>query len=322
MKKYNKFLLILASSAGLVVGAPLLSVSCMTVDKEKINLSKFNVIKKNYEIPVYEFSKVGTIFNKSINYRMYVTDEKGNKTIKEVSQSLWDYYNYIEGEVTRIFDGDTIEIKVTKQPNPKPGGKVLHVPTTMKLRIPMIDTLEENTPEVGKEEKELAKKDHAYAEKLIPIGSKVRVISSNWSEKTYDRFVGYVFFGKNFERQFDIEMLAGGYTLARLDTTKVISEFIADLSKESTEAKEIRSYLLPYAAYAINYGILNRKGFYGEVANMRSPYELSSKYLEHGQGMVDFSLSILHYNYWKKPKLATKKNNIYRYLEQINQNKK
>lgn len=80
--------------------------------------------------------------------------------------------------------------------------------------------------------------------------------------------------------------------------------------------------MLPYAAYAINYGILNRKGFYGEVANMRSPYELSSKYLEHGQGMVDFSLSILHYNYWKKPKLATKKNNIYRYLEQINQNKK
>lgn len=101
---------------------------------------------------------MGTIFNKSINYRMYVTDEKGNKTIREVSQSLWDYYNYIEGEVTRIFDGDTIEIKVTKQPNPKPGGKVLNVPTTMKLRIPMIDTLEENTPEVGKEEKELAKK--------------------------------------------------------------------------------------------------------------------------------------------------------------------
>ncbi|MBN0970650.1 thermonuclease family protein [Mycoplasma phocoeninasale] len=303
--------LILGIAAPIVmVGLPISAISCST---EKLTAE---TIKLNTEDNVYvkssvnDYKNVGRIFDNEVSYRI----RKDGQRIT-VKQSLWEYFNYIEGEIVSLADGDTMTVRVTQQPKVLPNGRTINLPNIIRIRIPLIDTLEENTPNVGEEEKALAHIDSEYARGLLPVGTKVRVISKNWTDKTYDRVVGSVFFGENFARNFAIEMLAAGYTLARI-STEDINDFIADYNKPEGQPRNLYSYTLPYAAYAINYGILNKKGFYGEPHNFKDPYVLASKYQEHGSDLIDSSLFILHPSLWSKSTIKpNEENNIYKFLK-------
>jgi lipoprotein, possible nuclease len=88
----------------------------------------------------------------------------------------------MEGEITKVVDGDTVYARITKLPK-----KIGNYSTTfkvgqiIKLRIPSIDTLEEHVPnkEVDPVEKAYALRDHAFAESLLPVGTKVIMVSPN-----------------------------------------------------------------------------------------------------------------------------------------------
>ncbi|WP_369085723.1 hypothetical protein AB5V95_02060 [Metamycoplasma spumans] len=282
---------------------PVAMVSCQKGDPL---VSKFNYTGMP---KVNEIHKVGSIFDNETT----VTDLEGN----EQKVTLWDYFHAVEGEIISTADGDTITIRVTKQPNKLPSEKnPVVVDEVMRLRISNIDTLEENTPGVSDREKSLAAIDHEFADSLV-LNQKVRVISQNWSNKTYDRHVANVFFGKDYQRNFGVEMLANGYTLARLDRIDY-GIFLAKYEENRLFSDpDIRSLLMPYLAYAINDGYENKKGFYGAPINLANPMALSQEYAEHDKDMINNSSMILRPEYLPYPNLAKPKNNIYKYFEKL-----
>ncbi|TPI03086.1 thermonuclease family protein [Mycoplasma struthionis] len=301
---------------------PIVAISCKGKEKENKALTEDDIklvakservqklINDSYPVDFSDYKNVGKVFDKVVKQK--VRDENGN--IVEKSISLWDLFNYAEGTISKLADGDTVRVRITNPPKPR-GGTKFDIPEEISIRIPMIDTLEENTPSATPRERELAAMDSAYARTLLPVGTKVRVVAAEgWSSKSFNRFVAYVFFGENFTRNFGIEMLAGGYTLARLEGNDAFV-FSNYLDTPAETAKSIRAYLLPYAAYAMNEGILKKRGFYGAPTSFDGPYVLTKEYKDHGQSMVDNSLPILHPKLWEKPSLANEKNNIYKVLE-------
>ncbi|AXE60557.1 hypothetical protein DA803_00380 [[Mycoplasma] phocae] len=299
-----------------MIGFPIFAISCAS-NKLNSEIIKLNTKDNLYQkFDVTDFHNVGKIFDTKVKYNI-----RKDGIRVPVEQTLWEYFNYAEGEIVNLADGDTMTVRITQQPKILPNGSTITLSNTIKIRIPLIDTLEENTSNVGEEEKRLAHIDSEYARSMLPVGAKVRMISKNWNDKSYDRVVASVFFGENFTRNFAIEMLAAGYTLAKIEKVNVI-DFLADYNKPEDEARELYSYTIPYAAYAINYGILNKKGFYGEPHNFKDPYVLASKYLEHGEALINSSLFILHPSLWAKNAIkSNSENNIYKFLESKNQNK-
>lgn len=305
MKKILKFLPL----ASVIV--PTIMISCQ--QKEPLTPENSSANIKTFEFKglpkMYELDKVGSIFdNKTI-----VEDLNG----KEHEITLWDYFHAVEGEITHLADGDTVTIKVTKQPKKLPFEETpVVVNEVMSLRISNIDTLEENTNKVSDRERSLAEMDHKFADSLL-LGQKVRVISENWSKQSYNRFVANVFYGENFNRNFGVDMLANGYTLARMETI----DFNIFSSKYKTNRlisdPDIRSLLMPYLAFAINYGYQAKKGFYGDPVNLASPLALSREYAEHDKDMINNSDMILRPEYLPYPNLAKPSNNIYKFFEKI-----
>ncbi|TPR54650.1 thermonuclease family protein [Metamycoplasma neophronis] len=260
----------------------------------------------------YELDKVGTIFDNII--QISDSDEK------KYNVTLWEYFHAVEAEVTHLADGDTITVRVIKQPVKLPTeAQAVVVPETMSIRIANIDTLEENTNNVSERESSLAKMDHAFADSLV-LGQRVKLISSNWTTKSYNRFVANVFFGENYSKNFGIEMLANGYTLARLNTIDFNSFKYGYQNKTLLENPNISSFLMPYLAYAINSAAYEKKGFYGANVGINSPAQFSLEYEEHDKNMIDHSSMILRPEFLIKPGLATYKNNIYKFFEKLEKN--
>ncbi|AZG68398.1 hypothetical protein [Mycoplasma struthionis] len=320
MKKITKFL-VSSSLLSATTLVPIAAISCAKKDEGTSALTKNdikleaksenvkNLIKASYPVDFSDYKHVGKVFDQEVKQR--IRNDSGEIVSRQIK--LWDLFNYAEGEITRIADGDTVRVRITKQPKAVASGRI-EIPDEISIRIPMIDTLEENTPSATPRERGLAKMDSDYAKSMLPLGTRVRVVAENWASKSYNRFVAYVFFGDNFERNFGIEMLAAGYTLARLDGNEAFA-FSNDLDLPQENAKPIRSYLLPYAAYAFNEGILEKRGFYGAPTSFANPYVFSKEYKDHGVSIVNSSLPILHPKLWEKPSLANEKNNIYKVLE-------
>ena len=101
------------------------------------------------------------------------------QTRKQDSQYLKNILKHIEID---FIHGDTVYAKITKLPKEIGNYKTtFKVGDIIKLRIPSIDTFEEHVPgqEVDPVEKAYALRDHAFAESLIPVGTKVRMVSPN-----------------------------------------------------------------------------------------------------------------------------------------------
>lgn len=318
MKKL-KLLIPIVSISSLMSSFSLLSVSC--TDYEKTKLLEHPDNKEGFNgLPLKEYSKVGKLLNQKVTQKAQ-SDEKpdpqtGLPKFKEYTETYWDWFHSMEGEITKVVDGDTVYAKITKLPK-----KIGNYSTTfkvgdiIKLRIPSIDTFEEHVPgqEVDPVEKAYALRDHAFAESLIPVGTKVRMVSPNWSSKTYDRYVADLFFGENFERNFSTEMLAGGYTLPRLPWNhEYLASFRANYNKKIKEM--FTDLILPYLAYAFNDGIAKKRGFYEK--DFKNPYQFSANYKSHGTSLISESEGILSSKFSKYKK--TKENQLFRWIQHTN----
>ncbi|MCV3753465.1 hypothetical protein OF364_01375 [Mycoplasma enhydrae] len=318
MKKNEKKWLGLFSIVPMIA-MPLVAISCVNWKKIEKDLK----INDTYPIKIQDIDKVGTMFDQQITYSEF---DKVAGTEKEVTKTLWEYFSFIEGEVLKVSDGDTLSIKVTKgNPNGKPKKDEV-----IKVRIPLIDTLEENTKDVKEREKNLAHLDSNYARSILPNGTKVRLISEDgWVNLSYDRHVGYLFFGENFQKNFSIDMLSNGWTLPRFNDS-ALKDFIGDFNKK--DKKNIISYLLPFAAHAFNKGYLENKGFYnkngvdieleGKKVNIKinNPIELAKEYVSHGETLINTAYKIMYPSQIPK-QYFDPQNNIYEFLRN-NQNKK
>lgn len=329
MKKL-KLLIPIVSISSLMSSFSLLSVSC--TDYEKTKLLEHPDNKEGFNgLPLKDYSKVGKLLNQKVTQKAQ-SDEKpdpqtGLPKFKEYTETYWDWFHSMEGEITKVVDGDTVYAKITKLPK-----KIGNYETTfkvgdiIKLRIPSIDTLEEHVPnkEVDPIEKAYALRDHAFAESLLPVGTKVRMVSPNWANKTYDRYLADLFFGENFERNFSTEMLAGGYTLPRLPWN---GEYLASFrSNYNHKIKETYTDLiLPYLAYAFNDGIAKKRGFYNwknkelkqaGLEYFKNPYQFSANYKSHGTSLISESEGILSSKFSKYRK--NEKNQLFRWIQHTN----
>lgn len=328
MKKL-KLLIPIVSISSLMSSFSLLSVSC--TDYEKTKLLEHPDNKEGFNgLPLKEYSKVGKLLNQKVTQKAQ-SDEKDPQTglpkLEEYTETYWDWFHSMEGEITKVVDGDTVYARITKLPK-----KIGNYSTTfkvgqiIKLRIPSIDTLEEHVPnkEVDPVEKAYALRDHAFAESLLPVGTKVRMVSPNWANKTYDRYLADLFFGENFERNFSTEMLAGGYTLPRLPWN---GEYLASFrSNYNRKVKETYTDLiLPYLAYAFNDGIAKKHGFYNwknqelkqaGLKYFKNPYQFSANYKSHGTSLISESEGILSSKFSKYRK--NEKNQLFRWIQHTN----
>lgn len=328
MKKL-KLLIPLVSISSLMSSFSLLSVSC--TDYEKTKLLEHPDNKEGFNgLPLKEYSKVGKLLNQKVTQKAQ-SDEKDPQTglpkLEEYTETYWDWFHSMEGEITKVVDGDTVYARITKLPKTIGNySTTFKVGQIIKLRIPSIDTLEEHVPnkEVDPVEKAYALRDHAFAESLLPVGTKVRMVSPNWANKTYDRYLADLFFGENFERNFSTEMLAGGYTLPRLPWN---GEYLASFrSNYNRKVKETYTDLiLPYLAYAFNDGIAKKRGFYNwknqelkqaGLKYFKNPYQFSANYKSHGTSLISESEGILSSKFSKYRK--NEKNQLFRWIQHTN----
>lgn len=288
-----------------------LAVSCVKTPKDVLSLKDKQLNSSFNNLKMSEYQKVGTIFDKqvTINAKNPITDKIESRTT-----TLWELFQYLEGEVVRVTDGDTLVIRITKQPYAREGTNPpadLQIGTEISVRIPFIDTLEEHTHgdnTVDPEEKRLALQDHEFAEKLLPVGTKVRLVSDNWSNKTYNRYTAAVFFGEGYQRNFSTEMLAGGYTLPRLAND--VGGRFRTYFKMDVKAS-VSSYILPFLAYAYNEGVHEKRGFY--QSEVKDPYDLASKYKSHGEGIIEAGRYILS-QYYIQSGEVNEQTNIFKWL--------
>lgn len=319
MKKFKLFISV-ASVATIITPISLLSLSCKA-DYEKTKLLDHPNNKEGgfNSLPLENYSKVGRLLDKKVTKKVK-SDKKdpitGLPILKEYTETYWDWFHSMEGEITNVVDGDTVDVKITKVPK-KIGDSDFSFKEgeVIRLRIPTIDTFEEHLPggkEIDPIEKQYALRDHAFAESLIPVGTKVRMVSSNWINKTYDRYVADLFFGENFERNFSMEMLSNGYTLPRLTWD---GEYLASFRKNyNKKNKEIFTDLtLPYLAYAFNDGIAKKRGFYEK--DFKDPYVFSSHYKTHGD-LIGENEGILSSKFSKYSK--THKNQLFKWIQNMN----
>ena len=328
MKKL-KLLIPIVSISSLMSSFSLLSVSC--TDYEKTKLLEHPDNKEGFNgLPLKEYSKVGKLLNQKVTQKAQ-SDEKDPQTglpkLEEYTETYWDWFHSMEGEITKVVDGDTVYARITKLPKTIGNySTTFKVGQIIKLRIPSIDTLEEHVPnkEVDPVEKAYALRDHAFAESLLPVGTKVRMVSPNWANKTYDRYLADLFFGENFERNFSTEMLAGGYTLPRLPWN---GEYLASFrSNYNRKVKETYTDLiLPYLAYAFNDGIAKKRGFYNwknqelkqaGLKYFKNPYQFSANYKSHGTSLISESEGILSSKFSKYRK--KEKNQLFRWIQHTN----
>ncbi|MGX9395194.1 thermonuclease family protein [Mycoplasma sp. 1781] len=312
MKKIKLFLL------APIFTFPLLSVSCQNEKtKEYYDNLKLNA---TFLFEPSNYHSVGKTLDNVIETEIIDDVEKG--TTKKIALSLWENFGAVEGQVTQVFDGDTIEVTIKKNLTSK---TTFENGQKIKIRIPLIDTLEQNTKGTTERERKLSNLDSAYVENILQ-GKNVRLVSDNWSNNSYSRYVAYVFFGDSFEKNFSIEMLANGWTLPRIGALD-FKTFVNDYEK--TEKSAVLSYLLPYAARAFNDGYFNNKGFYakegvnisvgGQDLNLKFklPVDLSKEYQAHGSDLINDAYQFMYpFNIEKKnkQKFVNPQNNIFEFL--------
>ncbi|QJG66919.1 thermonuclease family protein [Mycoplasma phocoenae] len=296
MKTKNKLKLNLFKGALAVTAfasLPLMTISCNKLDQ--------NLVK---EINEYDYN----IGNK-LNQKVAIKEFDENKNIIETKKTYWNAFGYIEGTVTRVYDGDTFSFMPDHPMDESEKTKGL------KVRCKYIDTPESigpHTPSATELEQSYSDRDTEFAKSLI-LGKKVRVIGRR-TDRTYDRMTGITFFGDNFERCFELEMLKNGFT-------------VSTLSKEDTSDYRIQydsnvkdTYMGLFAkdfAYAQNYGVLNKQNFFNEFNTAEDL--CNTVYSAHGNAWNDHG----YYKYLtNSPSAQDSENNFIEWLLQKERGKK
>ncbi|QJR44310.1 thermonuclease family protein [Mycoplasma miroungirhinis] len=247
-------------------------------------------------------NKIGKKLNQEITIKKYKEDDKSK--IIDVKTTYWQKFGYIEGTVIKVFDGDTYLLEYEKDGEKK----------QVKIRCWGLDTPETrspNVPNVSEIEQKYSDLDTEHAKSLI-LNQKVRTILLH--QQTYDREVGITFFGKNFEECFEYRMLKDGYTLPRF-TKENIESWKLEFNKKQKDS--IASLFLKDFAYATNYAVLKRLGFYKDF---KTPEELQRKvFLSHGDVISTFMFlpSLLENGYYVEAE-----DNIFLFLDKHKTNNK
>jgi len=286
MKKIKKNILFWALPLISLSSLPLAALSCGKLDYQKMVIDKKFGLDEPKPVPLAQYSKVGKLLDKKFQF--------GTGEV----YSYWDLMGTCEATLTSYSDGDTMNFKVEDSGQPKPlklnGLPAIEkskFPPTFSVRISLIDTLEEHIPggTVDPKEKALAQEDKAFAEKMLPVGSKVKVVPPDGKiTYSYSRIVAHIFFGANFEKNYSVELVANGYTLPRIsdDDKFQFRDSYTQIRKHS-----IQGILLPYFAYAFNEGIEKKRGFYNPKrikegkTFFKNVAEFNKMYKTHGNMM-------------------------------------
>ncbi|QIW62221.1 hypothetical protein [Mycoplasmopsis gallinacea] len=187
-------------------------------------------------------------------------------------------------EIKQIFDEKEAEIARLKSEGNE----------EYKNKQAELDLLKEKL-KINRIEKSLSELDTEFAKSLL-LNKKVRMISSNWGDKSYNRNVAHIFYQDETTgkwKLFSLEVLKNGYSLPRL-TDSEIKGYLS--TKDSEDPKLINTLLLPYIANAFNYGYKKGLGFYSDKTfeilkekfpndinkKISSPDDLVKYYGEHG----------------------------------------
>lgn len=201
-------------------------------------------------------------------------------------------------------DGDTVRVKFD---NPENG----EAPITgeWNIRIALIDTPEKGLlidgvykESVGKE-KEYAERATEFGKKILPKGSKVKIAYDGKGSpaKSYERIVGFVFFGKNGHyRDYSVEIIKAGLTLPNPENYKNIA---------SSNNSRVEHYELWKATRALEFARKNKTGIWEELKDDRSN---TSQLLTEIYKMRGYPSS---WNKLTKDFVAPNEENIYKYDE-------
>ncbi|EFF41311.1 thermonuclease family protein [Mycoplasmopsis alligatoris] len=142
----------------------------------------------------------------------------------DYSKVDWTKVNYIEAQIEKWADGDTPFVK-----NLKPGDNEISknyfndnkpfLVDGIKIRVLGIDTPEKNVngTDAGPLEYTWASVATKFGETAIPANQKVRIMIEG--KDVYNRFVGSIYFGNNFELEYSTEIVRAGYTLPNGSTS-------------------------------------------------------------------------------------------------------
>ncbi len=155
---------------------------------------------------------------------------------------------YFDAIITHWVDGDTFNYENIDGSKPKYDS----------VRIQNIDTPEINhswagSAPVDSAEEKWGIKATELAKQLIPEGSHVRLVNSG--DNSFNRLVASVFYGNNFEHNFEIEMLKSGLATPIFQANQILSK------------ANIQYYIGLELANSFNYAKDNKKG----VWSLESP---------------------------------------------------
>ncbi|MCU4116967.1 hypothetical protein N8G13_00620 [Mycoplasma zalophi] len=291
----NKLILsTLAISAFVCFLTTAVSCSYENKDKESSDRQFREEIKLDFD------ENIGKKLNETITVEVWEDFFKTKKVKKELT--YWEQFKPVEGTVVQVYDGDTYLLEYKDE-----SGNVV----SQKIRSWGIDTPETksvHTPNVSDLEQEYSDRDTEHAKSLI-LGKAVRTYFFP-SGSTYDRRTGITFFGDNFEKCFEFQMLKDGFTLSRM-TLVDINSFKSEYSKKQKDS--IPGLFLKDFAYAANHAVLNNKAFYEKF---KTPLELQEAvYGSHGDVLSRFMYlpSLLN-----NREAVNEENNIFKFLEKNN----
>ncbi|MGY6172207.1 thermonuclease family protein [Candidatus Mycoplasma pogonae] len=246
-----------------------------------MNLNKKRKVKRLLTFSLYPFLVAGVIACSQSISPENIEKKDINKFdfIKMAEGKEWG-----EGEIVRWKDGDTPEVKYSK-----PGSEVKE---KASIRIMFLDTPEKfsgSKPTTGLENT-WANAATNFAEKLLPPGSKIRIIFTG--DKSYDRLVGEIFYGKDFSKSFSVSMVENGYSLPQLSTAQKGLAYVEN---------SVSGNLLKPLALAMEYAYRTMSGLWSLKKDNSSISFLRDVFKEHGAPIVSFSYFIYKGHRYSQP---------------------
>lgn len=128
---------------------------------------------------------------------------------------MWESFvptQYFDAEIINWIDGDTLVVKKDGETK------------TRTIRVYDIDTPEINHDHAGSAHVDSAEERWGleatnFAKKLIPVHSTIRLVSTG--SETYNRLVASIFYGDNFENNFEVKIIEAGLAFPDVDVDTI-----------------------------------------------------------------------------------------------------
>lgn len=163
----------------------------------------------------------------------------------------WSKINYTEATITKWIDGDTFTCTSPDEKDP------------YNVRVEYIDTPESHVKIDDKfvdtegAELEAALEAYHFGMNEIPSGTKVRLALE--PGLTYNRKIASVFYGQNFEKSYEVNILRKGLAMPMINSSGLRGLMQSD--------SEILHYLAVPLADGYNYAIENKLGLFKTASN-------------------------------------------------------